>query len=84
MRDKTLIASSSFGPHPANAVAVDASGAVVAVGSGDGTIRVLQVPTLEPIAELKAHDDAVLAVAFDASGGFFVSCGSDGTIRLWS
>ncbi|EGD77171.1 hypothetical protein PTSG_07504 [Salpingoeca rosetta] len=84
MRDRTLLHTAKLGPHPANCIAVDTSGQVVAVGSGDGAIKVLALDTFDLITELQAHDDAVQALVFDHAGGFLVSCGSDGTIRLWS
>lgn len=40
------------GPHPANCVALDSSGSVVALGANDGLIRVFDVETGKLICEV--------------------------------
>jgi WD40 repeat protein len=72
------------GPHPANSVAFDKSGSLVAVASDDGTIKIISLLD-DKISVLKGHDDAVQCAVFDMNtNGFLVSCGSDTTVRYWS
>jgi WD40 repeat protein len=72
------------GPHPANSVAFDKSGTLLAVASDDTTVKVINLAD-EKITVLKGHDDAVQCAVFDPStNGFLVSCGSDATVRYWS
>lgn len=68
---------------------------VVAVASGDGSIRCFNTRTGELICDLQGHEDAVQAVLFDAQpmaaatdaeagSSLLISCGSDSTFKLWS
>ena len=78
-------ASWSVGPHPLNAVAFDRSSGVLALGSDDGTIKV--VDTNNESAEVKVlsgHTDAVQSLAFDPFNKWLVSSSSDGTFRYWA
>ena len=72
------------GPHAANCVAFDKSGQLLAVGSDDALIRIINLADGK-IAMLKGHEDAVQCVAFDPmTNGFLVSSGADCTVRYWS
>jgi sperm-associated antigen 16 protein len=72
------------GRHPANRVAFDGSGALLAVASDDGRVRVFDSARGDLVTELAGHEDAVQAAVFDRDGGFLVSCGSDNAFKLWA
>jgi len=85
------------GPHPANSVAFDRSGSLVAVASDDGTIKVFNVDTAAAIVrgqaeedasatlnELRGHEEAVQGICFEpTSNRYLVSCSSDTSVRVW-
>ena len=72
------------GPHPANSVAFDKSGTLLAVASDDTTVKLINLSD-DKISILRGHEDAVQCAVFDPStNGFLVSCGSDATVRYWS
>ncbi|MCL2781887.1 MAG: hypothetical protein FWD74_10475, partial [Actinomycetia bacterium] len=77
----------AFHPGPVNAVAfgtVDGR-PVLASGGDDGTVRLWDPATREPVGEpLTGHNGAVRAVAFGTAGGrpVLASGGDDGTVRL--
>ena len=73
-----------LGPHPANKVAMDRSGRVLAVASDDGKVKCVATADGTLIAELVGHADAVHAVVFDPAGEFLLSAGADTTVRMWS
>ena len=78
----------AFHPGPVNAVAfgtVDGR-PVLASGGDDGTVRLWDPATREPVGEpLTGHTGPVRAVAFGTADGHPVlaSGGDDGTVRLW-
>ena len=77
-------ASYNCGPHPANCLAIDKSGTLIAVGCDDAIIRVINLLD-DKISKLTGHEDAVQAVQWDPStNAFLVSGGSDTTVRYWS
>eukprot|EP01147_Barroeca_monosierra_P006485 gene6485-9359_t len=51
MRDSKQTHIQDVGPHPANCVAIDPAGSVVAVGTGAGSIKLLSLPSLDLVAE---------------------------------
>lgn len=77
------LASIDLGPHPANRVAFDPSGCVLAVASNDGSVRMYEVASSKQ-SQLTGHEEAVQTVLFDKGGEFLMSAGSDGTVRIWS
>jgi len=77
------MASCELGPHPANRLAFDPCGAVLAVASNDSSIKMYEVATAQ-VQSLVGHEDAVQCLIFDASGEFMASGGSDATVRIWS
>lgn len=77
------MATHDLGPHPANRVAFDSSGTVLAIASNDGSVKINEVATGN-ISQLTGHEEAVQNVLFDHAGEFLLSSGSDGTVRIWS
>ena len=76
--------SYQLGPYPANSIAVDRSGTLLAVGSDDTTVKLISLQD-DRVTPLKGHDDAVQCVTFDpATNAYLVSCSSDATVRYWS
>jgi len=64
-------------------VAFAPDGKTLAVGGNDGTIRLWNLATHQPVLTLKKHTGAVTSVAFSRSGRFLASCGADADVRLW-
>lgn len=83
VRSVGSLASVDLGPHPANRVAFDPSGSVLAVASNDGSVRMYEIASGKH-SQLTGHEDAAQTVLFDRGGEFLVSAGSDGTVRIWS
>ena len=67
---------------PVQCLAFDPKGRNVAVGSGDGVIRVVNVASAQYVT-LKGHEDAILCAAFDPKGEFFATSSADGTVKIW-
>jgi WD40 repeat protein len=66
----------------ASAMAVDPSGATVAVGGDDGVVHLLDAVHGQERARLAGHDGAVTAIAF-AQEGRVITGDSAGTLRAW-
>ncbi len=65
-----------------NAVAFSPDGHTVATGSDDGTVRLWNTTTTNPLAVF-TYGGAVNAVAFTGDGRIVAAGGTDGTVRLW-
>ena len=78
------VTSYDAGPHPANGVAIDRSGEVVAVACDDGKMRMFDARSAVQLAECGGHDDAVQSVLFDFAGEMVITSGSDNTFRIWA
>ncbi|MGE0607031.1 MAG: protein kinase [Pirellulales bacterium] len=55
----------------------------LAIGLGDGSIRVLDDGTLEEVCVLRGHARNVFELAFSPDGNLLISRGAEGAIRVW-
>ncbi len=86
MRTMTERTRLDTGPYPANKMAFDPSGTVLAVASDDGALKLYNFNTKEEdkmSRELKGHKDGVLDVVFDPEGKYIITSGSDAALCLW-
>lgn len=66
------------------ALAMNATGTVLAGGSTERAVRVWDPRTgAKACSKLKGHGDTVRALVLDESGRLLLSAGSDRTVRLW-
>jgi WD40 repeat protein len=65
------------------AVAFSPDGQVVVTGSADGTARLWQADTGQPLGQLTRHEQPVRTVAFSSDGRTVVTASEDGMARLW-
>jgi hypothetical protein len=68
---------------PAQGLAIDLSGSLLATASADKTARVYDLRTGALRAVLRGHTAQVLTVAFSPTGAHLVTTGLDGTARVW-
>eukprot|EP00825_Cyclidium_porcatum_P022179 TRINITY_DN24494_c0_g1_i2.p1 TRINITY_DN24494_c0_g1~~TRINITY_DN24494_c0_g1_i2.p1 ORF type:complete len:129 (-),score=13.20 TRINITY_DN24494_c0_g1_i2:157-543(-) len=71
------------GPYSANSIAVDKSGAIIAVASDEGVIKLFGEQSQKLEGTLKGHEDSVQDVQFDYNSKMIISCGSDSSFRVW-
>lgn len=71
------------GPLGANQVAFSPSGKMLAVGSDDGLVRLVEVDS-STVSSLSGHRDSVQSVTFDHKGETVISAGTDGLINIWT
>jgi WD40 repeat protein len=69
--------------HTITCLAFSRDGALLASGSKDGTVRLWDARTREPLAVLDGHRDMVVTVAFSPDGKLLASCSHDTAIKLW-
>jgi len=81
-RGMISLGSSASGVRSA---AFSPDGAVLAIGSNDGAVRVWawRKDVKKPAADRHCHAGAVRSVAFGQDGSALASAGDDGTVRLW-
>jgi WD40 repeat protein len=65
------------------AVAIDASGKMCATATGDGHIRMFDLPTGRLLWQKDAHAGRVRSLAFDATATRLVACGGSGAVSTW-
>ena len=59
-------------------------GGLLATAGRDGTARLWDVRTGQPVGErLTGHEDALTHLAFSPSGDLLATASDDGTARLW-
>ena len=64
-------------------VAFSPDGSFVLTGSGDGTARLWETASGQPLATYQGHSGYVRSVAFSPDGSFVLTGSGDGTARLW-
>jgi WD40 repeat protein len=67
-----------------SAAAFSRDGQLLASASDDGTVRLWNPATGEPVQTLEGHSDWVSAVAFSRDGQLLASASGDVTVRLWN
>ena len=65
------------------AVAISPDGQILASGSADKTIKLLQMNTGQELGTLRGHTDAVISLAITPDGQILASGSADKTIKLW-
>jgi WD40 repeat protein len=58
-------------------------GQILAWGSTDGTIKLLDTATKETIGSLHGHTGSVESLAFSRDGEWIASASRDGTVKIW-
>ncbi len=71
--DQCSVAGIAFSPDSSS----------IALAISDGTVRLWDVTTRKPRAELKGHRGSVRRVAFGPNGRWLASAGLDRTVRVW-
>jgi hypothetical protein len=69
-------------PHAIRSVAISANGALIAAGTGDGRIRMWDVPSKKELKEIKAHDEWTFDLSFGPDGKLY-SGGGDDAIKVF-
>ena len=62
---------------------VGTTGATLATGGSDNTVRLWETATATPIQTLVGHDSRIWDLAATQSGDALASASADGTIRIW-
>ena len=69
---------------PVNAIAYSRSGRLLAFGSADGTVRLLNLKSGKLVAEFRGHEEKVKEVLFTEYDSDIISSSEDGTVRVWN
>ncbi|HWB12619.1 MAG TPA: WD40 repeat domain-containing protein [Pirellulales bacterium] len=70
-------------PFASWSIVFDSGGERMAAGSWDGTVRLWDAQSWEPLQSVKKHDESVSALIFDGGQGL-TSAGLDGRLLYWS
>lgn len=87
MRTISELLQIDAGPHPANSADFDASGRVLAIASGDASVKVFDLAQKSFVKNLTAHSDSVqdvLILNHPTETVKMISAGSDSSVRLWN
>lgn len=68
---------------PVVATAISPSNTVIAIGSNEGTVRVLNASNGEPLYTFKVPNGAVTGLHFHSDNQRLFTTGADGFLRLW-
>jgi WD40 repeat protein len=72
-----------WGGQVVGPVALSRAGGMIAVGLGDGTVRLLDAALSRELGALEGHENKITALAFSSDGARLV-VGDDGaTVKLW-
>ncbi len=69
---------------PVWSIATSPDGRIIASGSTDGTIQLLDLYTGKNLGKLSGHDGPVWSVAMSPDGRTLVSASGDSTIKIWN
>ncbi|KAG2452302.1 hypothetical protein HYH02_003326 [Chlamydomonas schloesseri] len=71
--------------HPGSvyALALNPAGTLIAAGTSEALVRLLDPRTGKKITKLRGHQDTVRALLVNSDGSTIISGASDGTIKLW-
>jgi WD40 repeat protein/beta-lactamase regulating signal transducer with metallopeptidase domain len=58
-------------------------GKIIALGLGDGQVRLLDGTTWQERSTFKAHNNLIFAISFTADSKMFTTASGDGTAKLW-
>src|SRR5439155_25848198 len=72
------------GAGMARGIALSPDGRAIATVHEDGTVKLWDGETGQPLAALRGHAKVVLGVAFAPDGQTIATAGSDGTVKRWS
>ncbi|KAL1745559.1 hypothetical protein HDZ31DRAFT_36103, partial [Schizophyllum fasciatum] len=80
--NETLVINSG---HGVNSVSFSPDGTCIISGSDDGTVRVWNAATGQPVGDpLRGHGDYIGSVAFSPDGTRIISGSSNKTVRVWN
>lgn len=68
---------------PIYSVAFSACDNLIACGSSDGNIKIINIIDSSQLVRFKAHEGQVKCIVFDPKQKYLASSGSDGKINIW-
>ncbi|MCK6582305.1 MAG: BMP family ABC transporter substrate-binding protein [Anaerolineales bacterium] len=70
-------------PDSVNAIAFNSDGTQLAIGLGNGTVRIRDFESGEDLHILRGHDDVILSLAFSPDDSLLATASLDGTAKIW-